>query len=138
MNLLSTENTNPVATNLAVTLLRVFTGLTMAFSHGLGKIPPPEQLVSGVEAMGFPMPGLFAWAAALAELVGGILLALGLLTRPAAMFMAITMFVAGFVVHSADPFQKKEMALLYLVISLFFVFYGAGKWSVDARISKQK
>lgn len=133
---LSANNSNPVFDHISMTLLRVFTGLTMALAHGMGKLPPPEQMTGALESMGFPMPGISAWAAALAEVVGGILLAIGLLTRPAAAFMAFTMFIAAFVVHSADPFQKKELALLYLVISLFFVFKGSGNWSVDAKIGK--
>lgn len=123
---------------VATTLLRVFVGLTMAFGHGLGKMPPPPQMVEGVTAMGFPMPEVFAWLAALSEFAGGILLALGLLTRPAALFMAITMAVAAFMVHAADPFSTKEMALLYLVTSVFFVIHGAGRWSADHFISQKK
>lgn len=110
----------------------------MAFSHGLGKTPPPAPLVEGLSAMGFPMPEVFAWLAALSEFAGGILLALGLLTRPAALFMTVTMGVAAFVAHASDPFEKKEMALLYLFISLFFLLHGAGRWSVDYIITKKK
>lgn len=134
----SFTNTNLACNDFAALILRLFAGLTMAFAHGLGKIPPPEMLVQGLGAMGFPAPEFFAWAAALAEFAGGLLLALGLLTRPAAFFMAFTMAVAAFGAHAADPFQKKEMALLYLVISLFFVIYGAGKFSIDRFISKRK
>ncbi|MBL7543027.1 MAG: DoxX family protein [Bdellovibrionaceae bacterium] len=137
MKILSSQNANPTLDSLAVAVLRVFVGLTMAFSHGLGKVPPPEQLIGGLESMGFPMPVFFAWCAGLAEFAGGLLLALGLLTRPSALFMAITMAVAAFVAHAADPFQKKEMALLYLFISLFFFIYGAGKWSLDAKLLKK-
>lgn len=35
----------------------------MALAHGLGKTPPPEQLIDGVANMGFPMAIVFAWAA---------------------------------------------------------------------------
>ncbi len=126
-----------VSNELTITLLRVFAGLAMALTHGFGKIPPPEMLVSGIGSMGVPVPELFAWMAALAEFAGGILLAMGLLTRPAALFLASTMLVAGFVVHGADPFNVKEMAFLYLVIYLVFLTRGAGKWSLDHLISKK-
>lgn len=137
MKILSSQNANKNLDTIAVTSLRVFVGLTMAFSHGLGKVPPPDQLIGGLESMGFPMPGFFAWCAGLAEFAGGLLLAVGLLTRPAAFFMMITMAVAAFVAHASDPFQKKEMALLYLMISLFFFIYGPGKWSMDAKVLKK-
>lgn len=123
--------------DLGLFIFRLFVGLTMAFSHGLGKIPPPEQLIAGVESMGFPIAIAFAWAAALSEFVGALLLASGLFTRIAASFMAVTMAVAGFIVHGADPFSKKEMALLYLTASVMFIFTGAGKYSLDTIVRKK-
>lgn len=63
--------------DLGLLLFRLFVGLAMAFSHGLGKIPPPEGLVAGVESMGFPMAMAFAWAAGLSEFIGALLLASG-------------------------------------------------------------
>ncbi|MBX3040292.1 MAG: DoxX family protein [Bdellovibrionaceae bacterium] len=116
---------------ISMTALRVFVGLAMAMGHGLGKLPPPEGLIGGVAAMGFPAPLYFAWMAALAEFAGGLLLAIGLFTRPAALFVAFTMGIAAFVAHGADPFQKKELALLYLFVGLIFVFRGASRLSVD-------
>lgn len=119
---------------LSVFIPRVFLGLTMALTHGMGKVPPPEQLVAGVQGLGFPAPVFFAWAAGLSEFAGGILLALGLLTRPAALFLSFTMLVAAFGAHLNDPFQVKEMSLLYLVGFLTFAIRGSGKWSVDQYI----
>ena len=116
---------------IAMTGLRVFTGLTMAFAHGIGKIPPSAEFVAGVSGLGFPMPEIAAWLASFAEFGGGIALALGLLTRPAAAMIAVTMTVAAFGVHAMDPFQKKEMALIYLALSLFFALRGSGRLSVD-------
>jgi len=57
--------------------------------------------VQGVANLGFPAPALFAWAAALAEFLGGLLVFLGLGTRVAAAFAAFTMVVAGFARHKA-------------------------------------
>lgn len=134
----SATNTNSKCDDLAITLLRVFIGLAMAFSHGLGKLPPSEQLVGGVASMGLPAPEFFAWCAGLAEFVGGLFIAVGFLTRPAAAFLFITMAGAAFVVHAADPFGVKELAFIYLIASLFFILKGAGRWSVDNFICKKK
>lgn len=123
--------------DLGLLIFRLFVGLAMAFSHGLGKIPPPEQMIAGVEAMGFPMAIAFAWAAGLSEFIGALLLASGLFTRIAASFIGFTMGVAAFVAHGADPFAKKEMALLYLAASVMFIFTGAGKYSLDSLIRKK-
>ena len=123
--------------NVGILVFRLFIGLTMAFAHGLGKLPPPQMLIDGVQSMGFPLPVLFAWAAALSEFIGALCIALGLFTRPAAAFLAFTMGVAAFVVHAQDSFDKKELALLYFVSSLLILFIGAGKFSLDRIIRKK-
>lgn len=123
-----------VPANVGLAILRVFSGLSMAFGHGIGKVPPPAGLVAGTGKLGFPIPEFFAWAAAFGEFGGGLLLALGLLTRPGTFFMGFTMLVAGFGVHAADPFARKEMALLYLAIAVMFLLVGSGKYGVDAWI----
>jgi len=123
--------------DLGLLIFRLFVGLAMAFSHGLGKMPPPEQMIAGVQSMGFPMAVAFAWAAGLSEFVGALLLASGLFTRIAAAFIGFTMAVAGFVVHSADPFGTKELAFMYLAASVMFIFTGAGKYSLDSIVRKK-
>ena len=119
-----------------ITLLRFAAGILMAGLHGSGKIPPSEQLIGGVTGLGFPAPALFAWLAGLAELLGGIFLAVGFMTRPSAFFIAVTMFVAAFGRHLQDPWSVKELSVLYLVIAIFFALRGAGRWSVDNLIKK--
>ncbi len=123
--------------NFGILVFRVFIGLTMAFAHGLGKLPPPQMLIDGVQSMGFPLPIVFAWAAALSEFVGALLIAAGLFTRYAAGFLAFTMGVAAFVVHAQDTFDKKEMALLYLAACVLIMFVGAGRFSLDRIIRKK-
>ena len=120
------------AANAGLAVLRVFAGLSMALAHGLGKVPPSAGFIEGTANMGFPLPALFAWAAGLSEFAGGLLMALGLGTRPASFFVGCTMFVAAFVRHADDPFKSQEKALLFLAISLTFVLAGAGKYSLDA------
>lgn len=122
--------------DLGLLLFRLFVGLTLALAHGIGKMPPSEKLITGVEALGFPMPIIFAWCAALAEVLGGILIASGLFTRPAALFAGFTMLVAAFGVHGADAFTKRELALLYLVSCILLVFQGAGRFSLDRILRK--
>lgn len=123
--------------DLGLLIFRLFVGLTMALSHGLGKLPPPQMMIDGIGTMGFPIPVVFAWCAALSEFLGGLFIAAGLYTRLAAASLAFTMFVAGFIAHAADPFDKKEMALLYLACSLLLVFQGAGAFSLD-RVFRKK
>ena len=72
-----------------------------------------------------------------AEVVCSILIVLGLGTRLAAIPSIVTMAVAAFIVHGADPFGRKEMALLYLVGYVVLLLSGSGKFSVDRIISKK-
>jgi len=128
---------NSLIAEFGIFIIRVAFGLTLMLAHGLGKIPPSELFVEGVGRLGFPAPEFFAWCSALTEFLGGVLLAVGLLTRLASLFIVINMAVAYFVVHGGDPFQKKEMAMLYEVIALGFLFFGGGRLSLDGVISKR-
>ncbi len=126
------------STDLGLLIIRVAAGLAMAFSHGLGKLPPSERFIEGVTSLGFPLPVFFAWCATGAEFLGGLLIAIGLFTRPAAAMLAFTMAVAFFGVHGSDPFGQKELPFLYLVIAISIFFSGAGKYSVGALFCKKK
>jgi len=112
-------------------------GAFLALGHGWGKVhagftASKWGFVDSVRGLGFPMPEVFAWGASIAELAGGLALALGIYTRFSALAVAGTMFVAAFMAHGGDPFAKKEMALLYLAVSLGLVFTGGGKLTADS------
>ena len=126
-----TTQENSFLNEATITALRVAAGLLMALLHGAGKFPPSEQLIGGVGALGFPSPTVFAWLATIAELVGGIFIAIGFLTRPAAFMLFITMAVAVFGKHATDALNVKELAVLYMFFALLFLARGAGRWSID-------
>lgn len=119
-------------------LLRVFAGLALAFAHGLGKLPPSEGFISMVGGLGFPGSPFFAWMSGLAEFGGGVLLALGLLTRPAALLIVLNMTTAILLAHAGDPFGDRERALLFGFIALFFLCAGAGRYALDALIRDRR
>lgn len=122
----------------AVLLLRLWLG-AMMIMHGYGKVfGGIEGFTTGVEEMGFPAPELFAWAAALSEFGGGMLMLLGLFTRPAAIFVSCTMFVAAFVGHLDDPFGDKELSLTYLVLAVVLLLAGPGRFSLDQKLFGRK
>ena len=122
--------------NAGLTLLRIFAGIALALAHGLGKLPPAEGLVTRAGELGFPMPAFFAWAAGLSEFLGGIFLAVGFLTRISSFFIACVMLTAILGVHAADPFQRKELAFMYLFVALAFLIKGASDWSIDNYLRK--
>ena len=120
------------AANAGLALLRIFAGIALAFAHGYSKVPPGEGLITRAGEMGFPMPVFFAWAAGLSEFLGGIFLALGFLTRISSLFIAFTMLVALVGVHGADPFNRQELAFMYLFVAIAFLLKGSSDWSVDS------
>jgi putative oxidoreductase len=69
---------------LAWTMVRVVFGLSIAFFHGYAKVFGGKmgEFAKGVAALGFPAPTFFAWCASLSELVGGVLVAIGVFARP--------------------------------------------------------
>ena len=135
-----------VAADLGLAVLRVTSGLFLAIGHGWGKIAEPNDFIGGVESMGFPAPTLMGWGAILGEFLGGILLALGLATRPAALWLVGVFAGAAFVTHGDSftgdakffmPAQGAvEGALLYLAIAVLFLFTGSGRFGVDKYLRK--
>jgi putative oxidoreductase len=148
------------ATDLGHLAIRL-PGLYMAIAHGWGKVAGmatggAEGFVAGVAALGFPLPTLFAWAAALAEFAGGLMVAVGLLARVGAAFAAFTMFVAAFGAHKAhlhalvlvgfispsaetvERWGSPEMALVYLCAFVGVLVLGPGRLSLDHLIRTRR
>lgn len=123
--------------NIGILILRVFIGAAL-MTHGYGKMfGNLAGFTENVAKMGIPLPHIMAFLAAFSESFGALLLAIGLLTRPAAFLIVCTMTVAIFGVHGADGFAKQELAWLYLVPALMFLLKGAGKWSVDFLLTRK-
>lgn len=66
-----------------------------------------------------------------AEVICSILIAVGLATKLAALVLSLTMAGAFFIIHANDPFQNKELALIYLVVYVFIGIVGSGKYALD-------
>lgn len=126
--------------DLGLALLRLYTGLAIALLHGMGKVLPAEGFIGMIGEAGFPAPALIAWFTMIAEFIGGLLLALGLMTRGAALLVVINMFNVAIVWHlitQGDAWGDFELPLLFFFVALVFLIRGAGSYSVDALIRKQ-
>ncbi|MBO0735126.1 MAG: DoxX family protein [Alphaproteobacteria bacterium] len=123
-----------------LSILRIVVGL-LYMEHGLAKLVhfplTPECSVSRVPGCHVPYtlfslsPGLQG----LLELVGGLLFALGLFTRPVAFILAGNMAVAYFMVHAPRGFfpllNGGELAIMYCFVFFYFWLAGGGEWSLD-------
>lgn len=119
-------------------LLRLWFGLGLAFAHGWPKLVKLDAFVAGVAKRGFPIPEVLGPLAMASELLGGLLMALGFLTRPATAAVLFTMLTAAFKVHAADPFAKKELALAYAFAALVVLIAGPGRYSLDSRLFRRR
>ncbi len=74
--------------------------------------------------------------AVLSEFIAPLFILFGLFSRLASVPVIFTMFTAAFIFHAADPFARRELALLYLVGFLAILILGPGKYSVDRMMKK--
>lgn len=118
----------------AILLLRVAFGSMMAFGHGLSKVQNFSKM-SGTFPDPFGMGSTLSLASAIgAELGCSLLLILGLGTRLAALPLIVTMLVAIFIAHGADPWKVKELAVTYLAAYIVILVAGPGRYSLDAKL----
>jgi len=82
---------------------------------------------------GFPFPIVSAHVSVYAQFICGVLYILGLFTRQAAVVMIINFIVALGMVHVGDPYPRAALAFAMLAGSLFLLFHGPGRVSVDER-----
>ena len=125
----------------ALTLLRVVLGTTFIM-HGAQKIFVFgfAGVAGAFTQMGVPAAGVLGPFVALVELLGGIAVLFGLLTRLASLGLASTMVVAILLVHAKNGFFNPngfEFPLALLGMALSLVTAGAGKYSVDALIARR-
>lgn len=125
-------------TDIGILLLRLGVGGLM-LTHGIPKL----FRLFGSEPIRFADPiGIGVEAsltlAVFSEVICSILIIVGLATKLASIPLVITMVVAFFIVHADDPFQRKELALFFLIVYVVLLFTGSGKYSLDHYFLKRK
>ena len=125
---------NRTMNSLAFLLLRLMFGLGLAW-HGFQTLFLSEGGVEGLAGMltaqEWPMPTAMAYAAKLSELLCGLMVALGLFTRWAALVCAFVMGVAVAMTADWVEFSSYELAGLYCIAFVAILFTGAGTISLD-------
>lgn len=125
-------------TDIGIFLLRLGVGGLM-LTHGMPKL----FRLFGDEPISFGDPiGIGVEASLMltvfAEVICSILIIVGLATKLAAIPLLLTMLVAYFIVHGDDPFQRKELALFFMIVYVVLLFTGSGKYSLDHYFLKRK
>jgi putative oxidoreductase len=95
-----------------------------------------QKLLSFPAGGNHPALWTLQWFQGVIELVGGLLMLVGFLTRPVAFILSGNMAVAYFMAHAPQNFfpvnNRGDAAILYCFIFLYFVAAGPGPWSLDA------
>jgi putative oxidoreductase len=119
----------------ALSVLRIMTGL-LFLQYGMAKLLKFPAVPMFKDVTLFSLYGL---AGAL-ELVGGVLMVLGLFTRPVAFILAGEMAFAYFIGHAPRGFfpilNRGDLAILFCFVFFYLSFAGAGPWSLDALRNK--
>ncbi|MDW3196560.1 MAG: DoxX family protein [Cytophagales bacterium] len=117
-------------------IIRIISG-GIIFTYGL-EIFDSEQIggyTQWLTDVGIPWPGMMAYIGKLTELIGGIFLVIGLLTRLSAIPLIMVMCVINFIMLDGNP--RSEPFYLLLIFASF-LFNGSGKISVDYWLERRK
>ncbi len=122
---------NPAQVDIGLLIFRIGIAVLMLM-HGIPKLitffgPDPIQFGDPIGLGETTSLGL----AVFAEFLCSILILIGFATRFAAIPLAITMLVAGLIIHMPDGMVRQELPLLYLTGYILLFFSGAGKYSLD-------
>ena len=120
-------------TQIGLAVLRIG-GAAMMLTHGVPKLQRlfGEGPIEFADPLGIGASPTF-FLAVFAEFLCAVFVLIGFKTRWASLPIIITMLVAAFVQHAADPFGSKEKALLYAIVFIAIFLLGPGAYSVDKK-----
>ena len=114
------------------------------FQTGLGKLRNIGRVITFFTSLGIPAPAASAYFVGTLELLGGLLLLVGLFARPVALLLTGNMLVAYLagdrealfgVFSNLDAFQKAD-PFMFLLVSVIVLAFGAGAVSLDRLVQK--
>ena len=125
--------------DLAYLIVRVTAGL-MLIPHGWPKVfnMGPDGVAATLARYGIPAPKPFAFVIMALETIGGIMIAIGLFTRPVAALLVVEFLVIIFIAHWPRGYGVGaggiEYPLMWGLILLAILLRGGGPWSVDRKL----
>ncbi len=131
--LLFSPSQDTALTNLGLLVMRLWLGSAMFFNHGIEKLTHFKDISPNfADPLGIGQPVSLALVM-FAEVVGSVLLIMGLLTRFAALMLVIDLFVAFLMVHQSALSGKNsgELAFIYLSGFMVLLITGGGMISLD-------
>ena len=125
---------------IAPLLLRLFLAFVLIYGT-LDNVVSHERMIEFRDFLaknGFPMPMFSAHLSAYGQFIAGILLALGLFTRLTSIVVIINFIAALAMVHVGLPFNANIAPLAMLAGGIFFLLYGAPRYSLDAMVAERR
>ena len=136
----SIQNVVAARQNEVLALLRLSLGV-IYIQAGLGKFVNFEKTVGFFISIGIPFPEINVVFSAGIELIAGVCILIGLMTRLVSLPLAFVMVIAIITGHRADIHSFSDLfalnAWIYLVILLLLATIGSGKWSLDHFLLKK-
>lgn len=113
-------------------MIRILVGIFMVY-HGLEVFDAAKmkEYSTWAPTKNFPQPLLLAYIGKISELIGGLLLGLGYLTRLGIIILIIPMLYIAFLIGSGKIWYDDQYPFLFVLLALVFFFNGPGEWSVD-------
>ncbi|HEU4521559.1 MAG TPA: DoxX family protein [Thermoanaerobaculia bacterium] len=129
--LLVTGSPRDALPSTGILFARVFFGVTMIVHHGR-----PTLLGFLEDPAGYPDPiglgpALSAALMTFAEVICALMVSVGIMTRAFLVPLIVGFFVAFAIHHAGDPFHRRELAWLYLILWSSLFITGPGRWSLD-------
>jgi putative oxidoreductase len=131
-------SSSPLKLNTGLAIVRIIVGLLLLY-HGLEVFNP--ELMNGYadwDMFKGPAAKFIVYAGKSAELIAGIFLSLGLLTRACAIVIIGTFLYITFFVGHGRFWYEDQHPFLFALFGLLFLFSGPGAWSLDVIIFKKK
>jgi putative oxidoreductase len=121
-----------------IVFVRIVVGVIMIkYGWEIVNAKQMQGYVAWLTDVHFPAPGAMAYLGKVAELAGGLLLALGLWTRLACVALLVDACVITFVMGHGKIWGEDQLPFLLLLLFLTFFFTGGGKWSLDRLLFKR-
>ena len=130
---------NSKSTEVVITSIRIIIGAFLVY-HGIevfDEVKMQEYAGWMPKFMKFS-PSFIAYTGKTAELVSGILMIFGMFTRLAALVVIITFAFITFKLGDGRIWMEEQHPFNFILFGLFFLFFGAGRWSVDKVIFRKK
>lgn len=117
--------------SLGILALRIGVGASMMMGHGWGKLSSFGTMSTKFADPFGLGPTVSLGLAVFAEFFCSLLVMTGTFTRLATVPLIVTMLTAFLIIHGADPFPRRELALMYLIPYVTLFITGPGRYSID-------